>query len=275
LPPRSELVGAAGPGRSLELLRPGGDYWGRRTRRACAAALARLDLYAARRNLDPLALKPKDADDWTYALAAERLPDGQPRAAASVRRDMAAASSCFTWPERRHDAIRSPFRDTKARPAKAARRLATYPDAAEFETILDALAPEARVAVVMSDRGLRVGGLPALDVLGSHFKTQSKGKDIPGTMPEEALAAIRSGGLNLNPFAGLVVPALTMRIFRTTKKLAEAGKIAATYSPHDFRHFYSVAECRKDRDIYRVSKLLGHASIQVTEIYLRGLREVD
>ncbi len=34
-------------------------------------------------------------------------------------------------------------------------------------------------------------------------------------------------------------------------------------------------EHRKDREVYRVSKMLGHASIQVTETFLRGLGEVD
>ena len=58
-------------------------------------------------------------------------------------------------------------------------------------------------------------------------------------------------------------------------RLADAGRIAAPYSAHDFRHFYAVAEYRKDQDLHRVSKLLGHASIQVTETYLHGLGEVD
>ena len=51
-------------------------------------------------------------------------------------------------------------------------------------------------------------------------------------MPAEALDAIRSGGLNLKrPFAALAAPALTMRIFRTTKKLAEADNRRAEFSP--------------------------------------------
>jgi site-specific recombinase XerD len=55
----------------------------------------------------------------------------------------------------------------------------------------------------------------------------------------------------------------------------ERFTIAAAYSAHDFRHLYTVTEYRKDWDIYRVSKLLGHVSIQITEIYLRGLGKVD
>ena len=57
---------------------------------------------------------------------------------------------------------------------------------------------------------------------------------------------------------------------RGVKKLDEAEKIRGEFSSHDFRHFYAVTEYRKDRDIKRVSKLLGHASIVVTEKYLES-----
>jgi len=72
------------------------------TRRAYASALGRLDSFAARRGIAVLAMKAKDADDFAYALAAET------RAPASVRRDIAAASSFFAFIERRYEAIRNP-----------------------------------------------------------------------------------------------------------------------------------------------------------------------
>jgi hypothetical protein len=59
--------------------------------------------------------------------------------------DTPAASSFLTWMERRHASLRNPFRGTKARPVKAARRAAAYPSADELAVILDALAPETRV----------------------------------------------------------------------------------------------------------------------------------
>lgn len=49
----------------------------------------------------------------------------------------------------------------------------------------------------------------------------------------------------------------------TESKLAESGTISAAYSAHDFRHFYAITEFRKDRDVYRVSKLLGHTAGEV------------
>jgi integrase len=89
------------------------------------------------------------------------------------------------------------------------------------------------------------------------------------------LEAIKAAGLPLRgPFAGLIPNTLEKRIVRAIEKLYKAGKVKGVYSPHDFRHLYAVTEYRKDKDIHRVSKLLGHASILVTENYLKGLGEV-
>jgi integrase len=239
------------------------------TRRAYASALDRLDAFAARRGSAVLAMKAKDADDFAYALAAEG------RAPASVRRDIAAASSLFAFIERRYEAIRNPFRGTKARPAKRAKRRAAYPSKEEASIILYSLDPEARAAAsVMLFRGLRVGALPGLTIRDGRFTARSKGKDIVGEFSPEALEAIKAAGLDSRrPFEETSETKLADAIRKHTAKLSKNGDIAAAYSAHDFRHLYAVTEYRKDRDIYRVSKLLGHASIQVTEIYLRGLGE--
>jgi site-specific recombinase XerD len=242
------------------------------TRRAYASALQRLDGFAERSGFAVLAMKPREADDYAYSLIHEG------RASASVRRDLAAASSFFTFLERRSEnRINNPFRGTKARPEKKATKEAAYPSMNEATAILGALEGETRAAAaVMLYRGLRVGALPSLAIRAGRFTARSKGKDISGELPAEALAAIRGAGLEARkPFADLSAPVLTTRIIRATTKLAETGTIATAYSAHDFRHLYAVTEYRKDRDIYRVSKLLGHASIQVTELYLRGLGEAD
>jgi integrase len=242
------------------------------TRKAYAAALSRLEDFAGRRGVAVLGLKARDADDFAYGLAAEG------RAPASVRLDLAAASSFYTFLERRSDGrVMNPFRGSKARPAAKARRASAYPAKKEASAILAALEPADRAAAsVMLFRGLRVGALPSLTLRAGRFTARSKGKDISGELPEEALAAIRAAGLDARaPFALTTGTKLADAIRRKTKKLAEGGKIAAPYSAHDFRHFYAVKEYRKDRDIYRVSKLLGHASILITERYLKGLGEVD
>ena len=42
----------------------------------------------------------------------------------------------------------------------------------------------------------------------------------------------------------------------------------ARFRLHDLRHAYAIAEIRRGRDIYDLSRHLGHSSVKVTEIYL-------
>jgi len=234
------------------------------TRKAYAAALNRLDAWVETRSLSVLEIKPKDADDYAYHLTAEG------RAPASVRRDLAAASSFFTWLERRHDSIRNPFRGTKARPQARPRKAVAVPDSDELAAILAELPPLARAAaVVMASRGLRVGALPGLSIRGGRFTTRSKGKNLAGELPPEALAAVK--GLGSKPFADLSAVQLADAFRYETGKLFKAGKLTARYSVHDLRHYYAQREYRAQPDLYRLKTLLGHASIGITEAYLRGL----
>ena len=241
------------------------------TKRAYRSALARFEGWADKKGINALELTPRTADDFALALATEG------RAAASVRRDIAAASALFAFLERRYDTVRNPFRGTRARPAKKASKELQIPDEAEIAAILIALPePFRAAAVVMACRGLRVGALPTLTLRAGRFTAESKGKTISGEIPTEAVAAIKAAGLeSRQPFAGLSADAIAHGIGYHIAKLAEAGTIHAIYSAHDFRHAFAVREYRKDKDLYRVSRLLGHASIQVTETYLKGLGEVD
>jgi integrase len=240
------------------------------TRIAYSAAMGRLDAWAAVKKISPLELTPAQADDFIYSLKGGR-------SAASVRLDVSAASSFYTWLERRHSGIKNPFRGTRARPAKKAAEKIEIPSEGEVEAIVRGLpAYEAAAVAVMAFRGLRAGILPTLSISGDRFFGRSKGKDISGALPSAALDAIKVAGLPLRgPFAGVVPNTLEKRIARAVARLHGEGKVQAAYSCHDFRHFYAVSEYRKDRDIHRVSKLLGHASILVTENYLKGLGEAE
>ena len=249
-----------------------GSTGSKHTRRSYAAALARLEVYAERAHISPLELTPARADDFIYSLKGNA-------AAASVRRDVAAASSFFTWLERRHEGIKNPFRGTKARPAlKAEKELAIPKNTAEVEKITAALpALEAAAVSVMAFRGLRIGALPGMEITGERFKAQSKGKDISGKLPGNALAAVKAANApdKHRPFVGIKEEALARRIEYHIDKLYRAGKIDEAYSCHDFRHFFAVTEYRKDKDIKRVQGLLFHSGIQITDRYLRGLGEID
>jgi site-specific recombinase XerD len=239
------------------------------TRTAYASALNRLEAFSFRLTGQTLlSLTPGHADDFIYAERAEG------RSPASIRLTVSAASAFFTFLERRHSTIKNPFRGTRARPAKKAVRTTVIPDSEDVNTILAELPPfEAAAVAVLAFRGLRAGALPEMMLRGNRFTSRSKGKDIAGELPDNALEAIRRAGLTDRPFAGITANTLEQRILRAVKALHEAGKIAAAYSAHDFRHYFAVTEYRKDKDIHRLSALLGHAGIAVTETYLKTIGE--
>lgn len=45
--------------------------------------------------------------------------------------------------------------------------------------------------------------------------------------------------------------------------------------PHNFRHTFAVNMLKNTKDIYLVSKLLGHCNVAITEDYLKGLTKLD
>jgi site-specific recombinase XerD len=91
-------------------------------------------------------------------------------------------------------------------------------------------------------------------------------------MPEEARRAIERAQLSLRcPFAGLTASQIADRFRYLAKGLQAAGKIRERYSVHDLRHAFAVRRYQETHDVYAVEKALGHASVAVTERYLRSL----
>lgn len=237
------------------------------TRRAYGSALTRIEAWTDREHINPLTLSYKQADDFIAWLKSEG------RAAASVRRDIAAVSAFLSWLERRYAGVKNVFRGTKDRPADVPKKTPKVPTAAEVDRIIQSLSPELAAAVsVMAFRGLRCGALPSLTTWGGRFTAFSKGKQISGELPPRALKAIEAAGLSLKaPFTGQVTNNLEKAIEYYIKKMYKAGQVEAVYSCHGFRHFYAITEYSKDNDIHKVKDLLGHSSIAVTDRYLRSL----
>ncbi len=55
------------------------------------------------------------------------------------------------------------------------------------------------------------------------------------------------------------------------KKIAALAEIEKPLTTHIARHSFSDIARKKKASIYDISKLLGHSSIKVTEIYLASL----
>ncbi len=239
------------------------------TRDAYCRSINFAESYAEILDKSILEFTPAEADDFIYSQK-ERSP-------ASVRRDVAAVSSFFTFLERRHKGISNPFRGTRARPKKKGVRPEAFPTTEEVEYIISHLKDDklSLVVYIIAHRGLRVGAFQGLSVRGEAFKTISKGKECKGTFSPEIIEKIKALNLPLNaPFADIDTVSLKSKIKYEVEKMYLAGEIKAPYSAHDFRHYYAATEYEKDHDIYRVSKLLNHASIAVTETYLKSINVI-
>jgi site-specific recombinase XerC len=243
------------------------------TRRAYSAALGRLEAWASREGVNPLELSPGQADGYIRELKTEA------RAAASVRRDIAAVSAFYTWLERYHASVKNPVRGTRIRPPNENKKKTVIPTAKEYKAIMSGVPPvERAILAALALRGLRAGALPTLEKKGEKYHGKSKGKILTEgqaagiTLPAAVLDAIQAAGLDIKkPFSWITANAIERRINYRIGKLFKAGAIAAPYSCHDLRHYYAVQEYKKDRDIVRVSKLLNHANISITQNYLRSL----
>jgi len=251
------------------------------TRRAYAAALTAFKNWTDRKGINPFELTAATADRFMHDLKAEG------KATASTRRDIAAISAFYSFLERNTDGkIKNPIRGTKQRPPKESKKDIVIPTSADYKTIIKELPPIDRAIVItMATRGLRAGALPTLELKAGKYHGKSKGKILKEnntagvTLPPEALKAIRVAGLDLKkPFVWETrqkdsnsANAIECRINYHIGKLYQSGKIAAPYSCHDFRHYYAKNQYETNKDIYRLSKLLNHAGIQVTETYLKSL----
>ncbi len=239
----------------------------RHTLRSYRTALERLEAWCSKEGIPPMELTPAPADDF---IESEKAAGGSP---ATVQLRVAAASSFWTWLERRHTELRNPFRGTRSRPVMKARRTLAVPSEAEVRILEAEAEPGLRAAIVMMGQGgLRVGALPGLSITGGRWSSTTKGKEQSGKVPEEAREAITRAGLPLrSPFAGLSAAAIADRFRRLAIKLHGAGKLQARYSVHDVRHAFAVRLYEATHDVYQVEKALGHATVAVTETYLRSL----
>jgi len=245
----------------LQVSRTGSEY----TQSSYFKSLKLLEKYTKKNGFNIFEINPKQIDDFIYTLT------GSPNTKNLI---ISSISSFYSFLERRHSVIKNPIRGTKSRPVKKPVKEIEVPTDTELFTILESLPEMERLAVsIMSYRGLRVGSLNKLKIWGTKYSSFSKGKNIHGEFPVEVIVNIKGSDLsNKSPFETMTTNSLKLRIYRHTLKLYKEGKIQAPYSCHDFRHYFSVSEYMKDKDIYRVSKLLDHTNISITESYLRSLK---
>jgi integrase len=244
------------------------------TRRGYRNALGKLEAWAVPQRINPLELNPAQADDFIYSIrTGKNERTGKENSPATVRITAAAVSSFYTWLHRRHTSIENPFRGSKARPKEKAVRVLAVPTEKELKIMLKELPPEWAAAVsIMAGLGLRCGALPGLTKSGDRYKVLSKGKTFYTDLTPDITGRVEAAGLPLRePYRRRTANSIELAVAYHIGKLYKAGKIAAAYSCHDFRHFAAIREYGKHRDIKRVRDFLHHSSIAITERYLRGI----
>jgi len=240
-------------------------YRSQQTRQAYRAALQTLDSWAERAGVMLLDLKPRHADAYIASCT------GSP---SSIRLRIAAASSFFTFLDRETEGrVRNPFLGTRLRPTRAS-ATPKVPSETDVATILGAVKGDLKAAcIAVIEHGFRVGALPTLQIWGGRFQGESKGKSIAGVLSERTKAALAEANLDpRNPWQTTSADSLRNRFQYLCRQLSAQHLIAEAYSIHDLRHYFAINHYQQHKDIYALKHLLGHASIQVTEHYLKGMQ---
>jgi len=218
------------------------------------------------------------------------------------RLGLAALSSLFRYMEAEEQINKSPFIQIKY-PKKVYKKAVrtdqqqTIPvmNENEYQAIMEELetranrkgnrlcdirAREAATALIpiislMAAYGLRIGSIAGIEInkQESYFSTISKGgKVLTFDLTPEIVAALKKYKCwKKQPFEQVKPVNIHMVLKRITQRLKEEDKIRYAYTAHDFRHHFAHNHYRENKDIVALSRMLGHASINVTDIYLQSV----
>jgi len=121
----------------------------------------------------------------------------------------------------------------------------------------------------MAVYGLRVGAIPTIEIKEDVFTYSTKGNaSYSQALKPETASVIRAHG---KQFKGYVIPTIQASVKRLTRGLNDKGQIRYAYSSHDFRHYFANKFYTETKDIVALKNILGHASINVTDIYLQSI----
>lgn len=252
------------------------------TRLAYNNALSNFESYVAGCKIDNiLNITNSIADNFIFSLR------NAGKSASTVRQYTGAVSSFFSYAERTTDGIvKNCFRGTKARPKVKTNNAGKFYNISVNENTLKEVESDIEkiishvenkelkaIILIMKTCGLRVGAFTKdFQIKGNKFFCKTKGDEFIGTLNDDCLKAIRQASLkHTDVFAGWTDNKVKCLFKYYTRNLYKAGVIHYAYSCHDLRHFFAITEYKKDCDILRVSRMLGHSGISITEKYLKGL----
>lgn len=238
------------------------------TKRQYKNGLNKLEEYCRINNKNILFIKAREADDFITEVNSSELSN------LSIRALVSSCSSFFSFLERRYPFIKNPFRGTKTRPPVKNKKRLEVPTKKEIELIIkDISDPLIKMAVIfIMECGVRVGALPKLEIRNNKYYSYSKGKEISWKVTDKVIKELKKNNLAFNaPFKNKSSEVIRNVFYRSSKRLYEQGKIKASYSIHDIRHYFAVTLYKKNRDIELIRKALNHSNIAITGLYLRSL----
>lgn len=238
------------------------------TKRQYKNGLNKLEEYCSMNNKNILFIKAREADDFITEVNSSELSN------LSIRALVSSCSSFFSFLERRYPFIKNPFRGTKTRPPVKNKKRLEVPTKKEIELIIkDISDPLIKMAVIfIMECGVRVGALPKLEIRNNKYYSYSKGKEISWKVTDKVIKELKKNNLTFNaPFKNKSSEVIRNIFYRSSKRLYEQGKIKASYSIHDIRHYFAVTLYKKTRDIELIRKALNHSNIAITGLYLRSL----
>lgn len=238
------------------------------TKRQYKNGLNKLEEYCRMNNKNILFIKAREADDFITEVNSSELSN------LSIRALVSSCSSFFSFLERRYPFIKNPFRGTKTRPPVKNKKRLEVPTKKEIELIIkDISDPLVKTAVIfIQECGVRVGALSKLEIKNNKYYSYSKGKEISWKVTDKAIKELKKNKLDIEtPFKNKSSEVIRNIFYRSSKRLYEQGKIKASYSIHDIRHYFAVTLYKKTKDIELIRQALNHSSIAITGLYLKSL----
>lgn len=222
--------------------------------------------YIARKNIHPLAVNYQVVD----RLIGEELSEFSN---AKAELYLASVSAFYSTLARWRDIDVNPFIGAILK-KKVSTEIKVIPTESEIDTIINYFSMDTKahkkmrlVLFIMKTYGVRVGFFNGeIEYYGTVLSSISKGKLYRVMIKENDQEYISNNIELLNECRKNTIQCTFANAMKVLKM---------SFSVHDFRHFVACREYLFDKDIYRVSKLLNHASIGVTEKYLKGLEVMN
>lgn len=214
--------------------------------------------------------------------------------AASMNRELSSLRSFFRYLQRSREIDKNPFPQIRA--LKTPKRLPSFVPTTRMNGILDDMRPkvdrDTLIVLLFYSCGLRLAELVAIDrdhFSGDYTSLKVRGKGdkerivpILPAVQKKIIAYLRQNICKSQEKA-LFLTERGRRISRSTvyrvvNASLRAGGVQGKTSPHVLRHTFATELLNNGADMREIQELLGHASLQATQVYTHSsiakLREV-